>query len=139
MAHWKEGVVVVVVEEGNFACMLEVLHGLMVPEVSPMGEGVEGIGMDKDVVEVVVRLKMMSLTAACGLYNLHDMIGLMFSQSGLFAVFGHLKKTQESFGLFLQVSLAKSLQCQLVKSLWSLFFSVVHQKALQICLQNILA
>ena len=68
------------VEEGNFACMLEVLHGLMVPEVSPMGEGVEGIGMDKDVVEAVVRLEMMSLTAACGLYNLHDTIGLMFSQ-----------------------------------------------------------
>ena len=68
------------VEEGNFACMLEVLHGLMVPEVSPMGEGVEGIGMDKDVVEVVVRLEMMSLTAACGLYNLYDMIGLMFPQ-----------------------------------------------------------
>ena len=45
-----------------------------------MGEGVEGIGMDKDVVEVVVRLEMMSLTAACGLYNLHDTIGLMFSQ-----------------------------------------------------------
>ena len=67
-------------EEGNFACMLEVLHGPMVPEVSPMGEGVEGIGMDKDVVEVVVRLEMMSLTAACGLYNLHDTIGLMFSQ-----------------------------------------------------------
>ena len=67
-------------EEGNFACMLEVLHGLMVPEVSPMGEGVEGIGMDKDVGEVVVRLEMMSLTAACGLYNLHDTIGLMFSQ-----------------------------------------------------------
>ena len=67
-------------EEGNFACMLEVLHGLMVPEVSPMGEGVEGIGMDKDVVEVVVRLEMISLTAACGLYNLHDTIGLMFSQ-----------------------------------------------------------
>ena len=67
-------------EEGNFACMLEVLHGLMVLEVSPMGEGVEGIGMDKDVVEVVVRLEMMSLTAACGLYNLHDTIGLMFSQ-----------------------------------------------------------
>ena len=67
-------------EEGNFACMLEVLHGLMVPKVSPMGKGVEGIGMDKDVVEVVVRLEMMSLTAACGLYNLHDTIGLMFSQ-----------------------------------------------------------
>ena len=68
------------VEEGNFACMLEVLHGLMAPEVSPMGEGVGGIGMDKDVVEVVVRLEMMSLTAVCGLYNLHDTIGLVFSQ-----------------------------------------------------------
>ena len=78
-------VVVVVVEEGegeaeeeNFACMPEVLHVLMVPEVSPKGEGLGDIGMDKDVVEVVVRLEMMSLTAACGLYNLHDMIGLMF-------------------------------------------------------------
>ena len=71
MAQWKEVLVVeeeeVEVEEGNFACMLEVLHELMVPEVSPMGEGVEGIGMDKDVVEVVVRLEMMNLTAACGL------------------------------------------------------------------------
>lgn len=82
MAQWKEVLVVEEeegeVEEGNFACMPEVLHGLMVPEVSPMGEGVEGIGMDKDVVEVVVKLEMMSLTAVCGLYNLHDMIGLMF-------------------------------------------------------------
>lgn len=65
-------------EDGNFACMLEVLHGLMAPKVNPMGEGVKGIGMDKDVVEVVVRLEMMSLTAVCGLYNLYDMIGLMF-------------------------------------------------------------
>lgn len=84
MAQWKEVVVVEEeegeVEEGNFACILEVLHGLMAPEVNPMGEGVEGIGMDKDVVEVVVRLEMMSLTAACGLYNLYDMIGLMFPQ-----------------------------------------------------------
>ena len=84
MAQWKEVVVAVVeegeVEDGNFACILEVLHGLMAPEVNPMGEGVEGIGMDKDVVEVVVRLEMMSLTAACGLYNLYDMIGLMFPQ-----------------------------------------------------------
>ena len=87
MAQWKEVVVAVVeegeAEDGNFACILadlEVLHGLMAPEVNPMGEGVEGIGMDKDVVEVVVRLEMMSLTAACGLYNLYDMIGLMFPQ-----------------------------------------------------------
>ena len=84
MAQWKEVLVVEEeegeVEEGNFACMLEVLHGLMAPEVNPMGEGVEGNGMDKDVVEVVVRLEMMSLTAACGLYNLYDMIGLMFPQ-----------------------------------------------------------
>lgn len=82
MAQWKEVLVEEEeegeVEEGNFACMPEVLHGLMVPEVSPMGEGVEGIGMDEDVVEVVVKLEMMSLTAVCGLYNLHDMIGLMF-------------------------------------------------------------
>ena len=82
MAQWKEVLVVEEeegeVEEGNFACMPEVLHGLMVPEVNPMGEGVEGIGMDKDVVEVVVKLEMMSLTAVCGLYNLQDMIGLMF-------------------------------------------------------------
>ena len=84
MAQWKEVVEVVVeegeAEDGNFACMLEALHGLMAPEVNPMGEGVEGIGMGKDVVEVVVRLEMMSLTAACGLYNLYDMIGLMFPQ-----------------------------------------------------------
>ena len=69
-------------EEGNFASMLEVSHGLMAPEVTPMGEGVEGIEMDKNVVGVVVRLdnQMTSLTAVCGLYNLHDTIGLMFPQ-----------------------------------------------------------
>ena len=43
-------------EEANFACTMEVLHGLMAPEVSPKGVEVEGIGMDENAVEVVVGL-----------------------------------------------------------------------------------